>query len=116
MRFLILLLLPLVAHATSDVRFGFVGTGGEAFSEKFKVPYYTLEGNYPSSGTLFSSVDPNNDPPAGHKVVREVAKLNVRNDTLGQTNAQFQTAFQAYIQSLATWYLIHAGSKPQFTW
>ena len=103
-------------HAAPDPRFGFVGTGGKAFSEKFGIPYYTLEGNYPVSGTLFSSVDPANDPPAGHKVVREVAKLNVRNDGLGLTSTQFQTNFQNYATSLATWYLLHAGPKPQFTW
>lgn len=103
-------------RAAPDARFGFVGTGGKAFAAKFGLPYYTLEGNYPATGTLFSSVDPANDPPAGFKVVREVAKLNVRNDGLGQTNAQFQTSLQNYGTALATWYYLHAGAKPQFTW
>jgi transposase-like protein len=111
-----LLMLPLLLQAAPDPRFGFVGTGGKAFAQKFAVSYYTLEGNYPVSGTIFSSVDTANDPPVGQSVVREVAKLNVRNDGLGQTNAQFQSALQTYATNLATWYFLHAGPKPQFTW
>ena len=63
-----LLMLPLLLQAAPDPRFGFVGTGGKAFAQKFAVSYYTLEGNYPVSGTIFSSVDTANDPPVGQSV------------------------------------------------
>jgi hypothetical protein len=105
--------------SAADVRFGFVGTGGKAFAQKFGVPYYALEGNYHSStGTLFSSVHPDNDPPTGHKVLRKVAKLNVRTDSLGQSDAQSEAAFEAYGQALVGWYLINGARppKPGFTW
>lgn len=104
------------AHAAVDPRFGFVGTGGAAFALKFGLPYYALEGNYPATGNVFSSVNPVNDPPPGHKVLRKVAKLNVRNDGLGQSNAAFQAAFEAYAQSLTIWYATKAGPKPTYTW
>jgi hypothetical protein len=106
--------------ASVDSRFGLVGTGGAAFAGKFGFRYYTLEGNYAADkGTLFSSVDPSQDPPPGFSVVREVAKLNVRTDGLGQSNAQFQTQFNRYGKDLAAWYLTPAwarGAKPVFAW
>ena len=70
----------LVSEAAVDARYGLVGTGGKAFAQKLGLTYYALEGNYPASGNIFTSVDPNNDPAAGFKVLRKVAKLNVRND------------------------------------
>jgi hypothetical protein len=103
-----------------DVRFGLVGTGGAPFAAKFGFRYYTLEGNYAEGkGSVFSSVDPANDPAAGFSVVREVAKLNVRTDALGQTNVQFQAKLNQYAKDLAVWYLTPAwarGSKPAFVW
>jgi hypothetical protein len=103
-----------------DSRFGLVGTGGAAFAAKFGFKYYTLEGNYADGkGTVFSSVDPANDPAAGFSVVREAAKLNVRTDALGQTNAQFQAKLNQYAKDLATWYITPSwarGSKPAFAW
>jgi hypothetical protein len=112
-----LLLIPLTfADAATDARFGLVGTGGKAFAHKFGLAYYALEGNYPASGNVFSSVDPANDPAAGFKVLRKVAKLNVRNDTLGQTNAQFESALGTYATNLAGWHAFHNGAKPTFTW
>ncbi len=108
------------APASVDGRFGLVGTGGAAFAAKFGFRYYTLEGNYaPDKGTLFSSVDPANDPAPGFSVVREVAKLNVRTDGLGQSNAQFQAKFNQYGKDLAAWYLTPSwarGAKPAFVW
>jgi hypothetical protein len=105
---------------TPDVRFGLVGSGGATFAAKFGLSYYTLEGNYSADrGGLFSSVDPVNDPAPGFKVVREVAKLNVRTDGLGETNAQFQTKLAQYTKELASWYLMPAwgrGKKPVFKW
>lgn len=107
-------------HATVDARFGLVGTGGKAFAAKFGFRYYTLEGNYSAgNGNVFSSVDPANDPAAGFSVVREAAKLNVRTDSLGQTNAQFQARLTQYVKDLATWYLLPSwarGTKPAFAW
>ncbi len=103
-----------------DPRFGLVGTGGAAFAAKFGFRYYTLEGNYSEGkGTVFSSVDPGNDPAAGFSVVREAAKLNMRTDALGQTNAQFQAKLNQYAKDLAVWYLTPSfarGSKPAFVW
>jgi hypothetical protein len=100
------------AATAADARFGFVGTGGKAFAQKFGVPYYALEGNYHSAtGALFSSVNPDNDPPAGHKVLRKVAKLNVRTDSLGQSDAESEAAFEAYGQALVGWYSI-VGARP----
>lgn len=106
--------------AAADARFGLVGTGGAAFAAKFGFRYYTLEGNYSQdNGTVFSSVDAANDPAEGFSVVREVAKLNVRTDDLGQTNAQFQAKLSRYAQDLAVWYLKPSwlrGTKPAFGW
>ncbi len=106
--------------ATVDARFGLVGTGGRAFAAKFAFRYFTLEGNYAAgSGTVFSSVDPLNDPATGFSVVREVAKLNVRTDSLGQTNAQFQAKLTQYVKDLATWYAFPSwarGTKPALVW
>lgn len=103
-----------------DEAFGLVGTGGKAFAARFGLKYYTLEGNYsPGSGTTFSSVHSANDPEAGFSVVREVAKLNVRTDALGETNAQFQTKLNNYAKALATWYPVPSccrGSKPTLSW
>ena len=108
------------AFAAPDARFGFVGTGGRAFAAKFGLPYFTLEGNYAEGkGSVFASVDPDNDPAPGSRVVREVAKLNVRTDGLGQTNAQFQAKLTQYVKDLATWYALPSwarGSKPAFAW
>ncbi|MDB5105102.1 MAG: hypothetical protein JWP91_2791 [Fibrobacteres bacterium] len=108
------------AATTADSRFGLVGTGGAAFAAKFGFRYYTLEGNYAEGkGAVFSSVDPVNDPAAGFSVVREAAKLNVRTDALGQTNAQFQAKLSQYGKDLATWYVTPSwarGSKPAFVW
>ena len=105
---------------SKDDRFGFVGTGGKAFAAKYKLGSYTLEGNYNSStGSIFSSVNPAMDPDSGYSVVREVAKLNVRIDALGETNAQFQEKLRQYTLDLATWYSIPPGSrpaKPAFPW
>lgn len=68
-----------------DDAFGLAGTGGKAFAARFGLRYHTLEGNYTAtSGTLFHSTDPAQDPDPGFSVVREVAKLNVRNDGLGE--------------------------------
>ena len=107
-------------HAAADARFGLVGTGGKAFAAKFGFRYYTLEGNYSAgNGNVFSSVDPANDPAAGFSVVREAAKLNVRTDSLGQTNAQFQARLTQYVKDLATWYVLPSwarGTKPAFAW
>jgi hypothetical protein len=116
--FLRLIWLPIFAHSAPNEHFGFVGTGGRAFAEKFDLPYYTLEGNYhPSTGNLFSSVHPANDPAPGKQVVREVAKLNVRIDGLGESNGQFQTKVNAFSQALVTWYLSGSiGTKPRYTW
>lgn len=106
-----------LAGAAADARFGLVGTGGKAFAEKFGLSYYALEGNYPASGNVFSSVNPANDPAGGRKVLRKVAKLNVRNDSLGQTNAQFEAALGAYANALVTWNLTgRLTAKPVFTW
>lgn len=106
--------------APADTRFGLVGTGGGAFAAKFGIRYYTLEGNYTEGkGSVFSSVDPANDPAAGFSVVREAAKLNVRTDALGQTNAQFQAKLNQYAKDLAVWYLKPSflrGAKPAFAW
>ena len=106
--------------APADSRFGLVGTGGKAFAAKFGLRYYTLEGNYSEGkGAVFSSVDPANDPAAGFSVVREVAKLNVRTDDLGQTNAQFQAKLNRYAKDLAVWYMTPSflrGAKPAFVW
>jgi hypothetical protein len=102
--------------ATTDARFGFVGTGGKPMAQKFGLPYYALEGNY-AVGPVFSSVDSLNDPPPGHKVLRKVAKLNVRNDGLGQSNAEFEAALGAYAAALATWNAsLRLTSKPKFAW
>jgi hypothetical protein len=121
MRALLLLALSAAsAFAAPDARFGFVGTGGRAFAAKFGLPYFTLEGNYAEGkGSVFASVDPDNDPAPGSRVVREVAKLNVRTDGLGQTNAQFQAKLTQYVKDLATWYALPSwarGSKPAFAW
>jgi hypothetical protein len=106
--------------AATDLRFGLVGTGGAAFAAKFGFRYYTLEGNYADGkGAVFSSVDPANDPAAGFSVVREAAKLNVRTDALGQTNAQFQAKLNQYAKDLAVWYMTPSwarGGKPAFAW
>jgi hypothetical protein len=106
--------------AAADARFGLVGTGGAAFASKFGFRYYTLEGNYSAgSGQVFSSVNPAADPAAGFSVVREVAKLNVRTDSLGQTNAQFQAKLNGHARNLATWYIKPSwmrGAKPVFVW
>ena len=106
--------------APADARFGLVGTGGKAFAAKFGLRYYTLEGNYQEGkGAVFSSVDPANDPAAGFSVVREAAKLNVRTDGLGQTNAQFQAQLNRYAKDLAVWYMTPSflrGAKPAFVW
>jgi hypothetical protein len=102
-----------------DARFGFVGTGGKPFAQKFGLPYYALEGNYDSAnGSVFSSVNPANDPDSGFKVLRKVAKLNVRIDALGQSNAQFQAGFEAFAQALTAWYNTSGTrpGKPQYTW
>lgn len=102
-----------------DFRFGFAGTGGEAFARKFGLPYYSLEGNYGSSGdSVFTSVHPDNDPDAGHRVLRKVAKLNVRVDTLGRSNAEFRGALEEYAGDLAFWYALPGSrpEKPVFTW
>jgi hypothetical protein len=104
----------------ADARFGLVGTGGAAFAAKFGLSYYTLEGNYDASqGIIFSSVNANLDPRPGFKVVREVAKLNVRIDGLGETNAQFQTKLSQFTKDLATWYALPSwgrGKKPVYQW
>ncbi|GEM_PF-2668800 len=109
-----------VSGAAADARFGLVGTGGAAFAAKFGLAYYTLEGNYVADkGTIFSSVDPAVDPAAAFSVVREVAKLNVRTDWLGETNAQFQAKLNQYAKVLASWYVLPSwarGSKPVFSW
>jgi hypothetical protein len=106
--------------AAPDARFGLVGTGGAAFAARFGFRYYTLEGNYAEGkGAVFSSVDPANDPAAGFSVVREAAKLNVRTDALGQTNAQFQAKLNQYAKDLAVWYMTPSflrGAKPAFVW
>jgi hypothetical protein len=115
----LLLLLQGMAAAAVNPRYGFVGTGGKAFAQKFGATYYALEGNYnPATGTAFSSVHPDNDPPAGFKVLRKVAKLNVRIDALGQTNEEFKAAFEGHIQNLVGWYNVSGArpAKPQFTW
>src|SRR4051812_29029999 len=109
------------AHSVkADPRFGLVGTGGAAFAEKFGLKYYILEGNYSDGkGDLFSSVDPANDPAPGFSVVRKVAKLNVRTDALGESNAQFQAKLTQYAKDLAGWYVLPGwarGKKPAFTW
>lgn len=108
------------ARAEVDARFGLVGTGGRAFAAKFGLKYYTLEGNYSEGkGDVFSSVDPANDPAAGFSVVREAAKLNMRTDGLGQTNAQFQAKLTQYVKDLAAWYILPSylrGTKPAFSW
>lgn len=107
-------------EVSADSRFGLVGTGGSAFAAKFGLRYYTLEGNYSEGkGAIFSSVDPANDPAAGFSVVREAAKLNVRTDDLGQSNAQFQAKLNRYAKDLAVWYLTPSflrGAKPAFAW
>lgn len=108
------------AASSADARFGLVGTGGAAFAAKFGLTYYTLEGNYSAeTGSLFSSVHPAYDPAAGFSIVREVAKLNVRNDSLGETNAQFQSKLSQYTKDLASWYVLPSwgrGKKPVFKW
>ncbi len=108
------------AASSADARFGLVGAGGAAFAAKFGLTYYTLEGNYSAeTGSLFSSVHPAYDPAAGFSVVREVAKLNVRNDSLGETNAQFQSKLSQYTKDLASWYVLPSwgrGKKPVFKW
>jgi hypothetical protein len=108
------------AATPADSHFALVGSGGRAFAAKFGFRYYTLEGNYSADkGSVFSSADPANDPPVGFSVVREVAKLNVRNDDLGQTNAQFQAKLTQYVKDLAAWYVLPSfarGSKPAFSW
>jgi hypothetical protein len=100
--------------------FGLVGTGGKTFAARFGLRYFTIEGNYTAtSGTSFYSTDPAYDPDPGFSVVREVAKLNVRNDNLGETNAQFQAKLNAYAKALAAWYpkpSFLRGAKPTFTW
>jgi hypothetical protein len=106
-----------LVHAAPDGRFGFAGTGGRAFAQKYGVLYYSLEGNYQAGlGNVFSSVDPSSDPPSGFKVVRKVAKLNVRTDALGETNAEFLSRLESHATSLALWYTFHSGPKPQFAW
>ncbi len=104
----------------ADSHFGLVGAGGAAFAAKFGLTYYTLEGNYAAEKeSVFSSVDPVNDPAVGFKVVREVAKLNVRTDGLGQTHSQFQALLTQYTKDLASWYALPAwgrGKKPIFKW
>lgn len=111
---------PSAATLPGDDRFGLVGTGGKAFAARFGLRYYTLEGNYSAgNGPVFSSVNPANDPDDGFSVVREVAKLNVRTDSLGETNAQFQAKLSGYAKALASWYPLPSwarGSKPAFTW
>ena len=108
------------ATLAGDERFGLVGSGGKAFAARFGLKYYTLEGNYSAgNGNVFSSVNPVNDPDSGFAVVREVAKLNVRTDNLGETNAQFQTKLTSYAKALASWYPLPSccrGSKPTFNW
>jgi hypothetical protein len=106
----------LSATAAPDARFALVGTGGKPLAQKLGVPYYALEGNYGASGSTFSSVDSLNDPPAGHKVLRKVAKLNVRNDGLGQSNAEFEAALGAFTQSLVAWHSQRQGPRPVFAW
>jgi hypothetical protein len=103
------------ANAATDTRYGLVGTGGKAFAEKLELTWYALEGNYTNTG-VFSSTNPANDPTGGRKVLRKVAKLNVRADNLGQSNLQFQTALLVYANTLAVWFSNPAGAKPTFTW
>ncbi len=108
---LLLLALCLPAAAAPDMRFGFVGTGGRAFAAKFGLRYHTLEGNHPATGGPFSSVDPAHDPSPGTSVVREVAKLNVRNDGLGQSNAEFQAQLAKYVKDLSAWYVLPSSLR-----
>lgn len=112
-----LLSLPALAFGAPDARFGLVGTGGKALAQKLGVPYYALEGNYGATGTNFSSVDSLNDPPAGYKVLRKVAKLNVRNDGLGQSNAEFEAALGNFTQTLVAWHSSNKSTpRPVFAW
>ncbi len=118
--FLLLIAITAFSQDSLDTRFGFVGTGGMSFAAKYHLPYFTLEGNYSTGkGTTFSSVDPENDPKPGFKVIREVAKLNVRTDALGESNLQFQTKLSQFTKDLASWYITPSwgrGKKPTFPW
>jgi hypothetical protein len=116
-----------------DNRFGFVGDGGLPLAQKFGLEYYTLEGNHcklnasgtcegnPTlSSTLPSSLNPANDPPQNpiaHKVVREVAKLNVRNDALGENQDYLTTKLKRFTER-RMWYYARfgIGKKPTFSW
>lgn len=101
----------------ADPRFAFAGSGGRAFASKFGLSYYSIEGNYMAGlGNLFHSANPAFDPPRGMRVVRKVAKLNVRTDSLGETNAQFQAKLINYALDLSSWYPHKWGKKPQFQW
>ncbi len=83
-----------------DYRFGFTGTGGREFTEKFRLRYYA----------------PVNDPSPDEAVVRGVAKLNVRLDGLGESEEQFHKRLNNYVLNLITWYLVPVGPKPGLTW
>lgn len=102
--------------AAPDLRFGFVGTGGKAFAEKFSLPYYVLEGNPDSQSALLFSTSPSHDPAPGYQVIRRVAKLTERSDGLGQSIVDFQNKITAYGQALAIWFTVPIGPKPVFTW
>jgi len=104
------------AFAETDPRFGFAGTGGKAFAEKFGLSHYILEGNYPPSSTQMHSTSESHDPEVGYEVVRRVAKLTERSDGLGESLAEFQSKLAAYVQSLAIWFTIPIGVKPVWVW
>ncbi len=100
-----------------DYRFGFTGTGGEAFTEKFRLRYYALEGNYEAGLAPYtSSTYPGHDPVSNKTAIREVAKLNVRMDDLGESEEQFQSRINEYVMDLLTWYLVPIGPKPGIKW
>lgn len=115
----VLLALTAASYSISseNTRLGFVGTGGLAFAQKFGLEYYTLEGNHPASGgTTAYSLDSAFDPPAGLKVVREVAKLNERKDGLGESNAEFKTKLKSYATAMAKYRISPWTKKPSFSW
>ncbi|MFC1586440.1 T9SS type A sorting domain-containing protein [Fibrobacterota bacterium] len=116
---LLLLFAVETGFCVPDPAFALTGTGGLPFAQKYSIPYYVLEGNYPTVGNIFHSVNSLLDPPDGHNVVREVAKLDVRNDGLGESYEQFRVKLEQYATDLTVWYLLPAflrGPKPVFTW
>ncbi len=113
---LFVLLLFQIGNAEPDLRYGFVGTGGKAFAEKFRLSHYVLEGNQDTLTTLLSSTSIANDPAPGFQVIRRVAKLTERVDGLGLSIADFQNKISAYGQALAIWFTLPLGPKPVFNW